>query len=65
MVPDEPVLTATAGFQQITVEWPAVDGAERYELWAWDGAWTALHVGAFAPLAATTHVHTGLSTGRT
>ena len=37
MVPDEPVLTATAGFQQITVSWPAVDGAERYELWAWDG----------------------------
>ena len=65
MVPDEPVLTATAGFQQITVSWPAVDGAERYELWAWDGAWTALHVGAFAPLTATTHVHTGLSTGRT
>ena len=65
MVPDEPVLTPTAGFQQITVSWPAVTGAERYELWAWDGAWTALHVGAFDPLAATTHVHTGLSTGRT
>ena len=65
MVPDEPVLTATAGFQQIEVSWPAVTGADRYELWAWDGAWTALHVGAFAPLTATTHVHTGLSTGRT
>ena len=40
-------------------------GADRYELWAWDGAWTALHVGAFAPLTDTSHVHTGLSTGRT
>ena len=65
MVPDEPVLTATAGYQQITVEWPRWTGAERYELWAWDGAWTALHVGAFAPLTATSHVHTGLTTGRT
>ena len=62
MVPDEPVLTATAGYQQITVSWPAVTGAERYELWAWDGAWKALHVGPFAPLTATTHVHTGLTT---
>ena len=25
MVPDAPVLTATAGFQQIEVSWPAVD----------------------------------------
>ena len=54
MVPDEPVLTATAGFQQIEVSWPAVDGAERYELWAWDGAWTQLDGGT---LTATSHVH--------
>ena len=46
MVPDEPVLTATAGFQQITVEWPAVTGATRYELWAWAGAWTQLDGGS-------------------
>ena len=50
MVPDEPVLTATAGYQQITVEWPAVDGAERYELWAWDGAWEQLDGGSADPL---------------
>ena len=62
MVPDEPVLTATAGFQQITVSWPAVTGAERYELWAWLGSWSQLDGGT---LTDTSHVHTGLSTGRT
>ena len=63
--PDAPALTATAGFEQITVSWPTVTGAERYELWAWDGAWSALHVGPFDPLTATSHTHTGLTTGRT
>ena len=62
MVPDEPVLTATAGYQQITVSWPAVTGATRYELWAWLGSWSQLDGGT---LTATSHVHTGLSTGRT
>ena len=62
MVPDEPVLTATAGFQQIEVSWPAATGAERYELWAWDSSWSQIDGGA---LTATSHVHTGLTTGRT
>ena len=62
MVPDAPVLTATAGFQQITVSWPAVTGATRYELWAWLGSWSQLDGGT---LTATSHVHDGLSTGRT
>ena len=62
MVPDEPVLTATAGYQQITVSWPAVTGATRYELWAWLGSWSQLDGGT---LTATSHVHDGLSTGRT
>ena len=65
MVPDKPVLSATAGYQQIRVSWLAVTGATRYELWAWDGAWTALHIGASHPLIATFHVHPGLTTGRT
>ena len=62
MVPDEPVLTATAGYQQITVSWPAVDGATRYELWAWLGSWTQVDGGA---LTATSYVHDGLTVGRT
>ena len=62
MVPDAPVLTATAGFQQITVSWPAVTGATRYELWAWLGSWSQLDGGT---LTDTSHVHDGLSTGRT
>ena len=65
MVPNKPVLSATAGYQQIRVSWLAVTGATRYELWAWDGAWTALHIGASHPLIATFHVHPGLTTGRT
>ena len=65
MVPDEPVLTATGGYQQITVSWPAVTGATRYELWAWLGSWTQLDGGAADPLTATSYVHDGLTTGRT
>ena len=65
MVPDEPVLTATAGFQQIEVSWPAATGAERYELWAWDSSWSQLDGGAADPLTATSFVHDGLTTGRT
>ena len=62
MVPDEPVLTATAGFQQITVSWPPVTGATRYELWAWAGSWDQLDGGSAVPLIANSYVHTGLST---
>ncbi len=61
MVPDEPVLTATAGFQQITVSWPSVTGATRYELWAWDGNWDRLDGGSADPLTDNFYVHTGLS----
>ena len=62
MVPDEPVLTATAGYQQIRVSWPAVTGATRYELWAWAGSWEQLDGGSADPLIANFYVHTGLST---
>ena len=63
--PDRPVLTATAGYEQITVSWAEVTGAARYELWAWDGAWEQLDGGAAVPLSATTHTQTGLTAGRT
>ena len=62
MVPDEPVLTATAGYQQIRVSWPPVTGATRYELWAWAGSWEQLDGGSADPLIANFYVHTGLST---
>ena len=64
MAPDAPSLTATAGYLQITVSWPAVTGAARYELWAWDGSWTALHTDA-DPIIGTSYPHTGLTAGRT
>ncbi len=63
--PARPVLTATAGYQQITVSWPAVPGTARYELWAWDNSWTRLDGGATTPLTATSYTHTGLTAGRT
>ena len=65
MVPDEPALTATAGYQQITVSWPPVTGAARYELWAWLGSWTQLDGGAVDPLTDNSYVHDGLTVGRT
>ena len=63
--PARPELTATAGYEQITVSWAEVTGAARYELWAWDGAWTQLDGGAADPLSATTYTQTGLTAGRT
>ena len=63
--PDAPALTTTPGYQQITVEWPPVTGATRYELWAWFGSWTQLDGGAADPLTANSYVHDGLTTGRT
>ena len=63
--PDRPELTATAGYEQITVSWAEVTGAARYELWAWDDAWAQLHGGAADPLLATTYTQTGLTAGRT
>ena len=62
--PDRPMLTATAGYEQITISWDAVDTAARYELWAWDGSWTALHTDA-SPITGITYTHTGLTAGRT
>ena len=62
MTPDKPVLTATAGFQQITVSWPPVTGATRYELWAWAGSWDQLDGGSADPLTDNSYVHTGLTT---
>lgn len=60
--PARPVLTATPGYLQITVSWPAVPGASTYELWAWDNSWTRLDDGT---LSATSHTHSGLTAGRT
>ena len=60
--PARPVLTATPGYLQITVSWPAVPGAATYELWAWDQSWTRLDDGT---LSATSHTHSGLTAGRT
>ncbi len=63
--PDRPELTATAGYEQITVSWAEVTGAARYELWAWDGAWAQLDGGSDVPLTATSYTQTGLTAGRT
>ena len=63
--PARPELTATAGYEQITVSWPPVTGAVRYELYAWDRAWAQLDGGADDPLSATTYTQTGLTAGRT
>jgi len=60
--PARPVLTATPGYLQITVSWPAVAGAATYELWAWDQSWTRLDDGT---LSATSYTHTSLVAGRT
>ena len=60
--PGRPMLTATAGYEQITISWDAVDTAARYELWAWDGSWTALHTDA---ITETTYTHQGLTADRT
>ncbi len=59
-----PVLTVTASGTQITITWPAVTGADSYELWYWvDGTdWVQLGGGA---LTATTYTHTGLTAGTT
>ena len=59
--PGRPVLTATAGYLQITVSWPAVTNAATYELWAWDSSWTRLNI---TP-SETSYTHTGLTAGRT
>ena len=55
-----PVLTATAGYLQNVVTWPAVSGATSYLIFAWDGSWDG-----GTTETGTTHTDTGLTAGRT
>ena len=64
--PDAPALTPAAGYEQITVSWPAVTDAVSYELHAWDGSWTQLaDDNGSTVLTATSYTHTGLTAGTT
>ena len=64
--PDPPVLTPAAGYEQITVSWPAVTDAVSYELHAWDGNWVQLaDANGSTVLTATSYTHTGLTAGST
>ena len=62
--PGRPVLTPSAGYLQIAINWPAVTNAASYELWAWDGNWTQLLDNGSA-ITGTSYTHTGLTAGRT
>ena len=59
-----PVLTATAGANQIAINWEAVTGAAAYELWAWEETedWVQLDDGS---LTATSYAHSELTAGIT
>ena len=60
-----PALTANPiGANTIELGWEAVDGAARYELWAWDrvNLWYRLGGGS---LTGTAYTHGGLTTGTT
>ena len=59
-----PVLTATAGANQITVSWQAIAGAASYELWGrtGEGAWIQVDGGALTG-SATSFTHTQLTAG--
>ncbi len=61
-----PVLSATAGPNQITVSWPAVTGASTYEIWARtaDSAWAQVDGGALTG-ASTSFTHDQLTAGAT
>ena len=61
-VPVAPVLTAQrSGANTINLSWDAVDGAERYELYAHDGSsWSQLDGGETDPLTATSFPHENL-----
>ena len=64
--PDPPALTPAAGYEQITVLWPAVTSAVSYELHAWDGSWVQLaDANGSTVLTATSYTHTGLTADRT
>ena len=59
-----PVLIATAGPGQISLDWQLVTGADSYELWAWESAagWQQLDDGSLTNLSFT---HSGLTAGTT
>lgn len=59
-----PVLSATAGVNQITVSWPAVTGASSYEIWArtGDGDWAQVDGGSLSG-ASTSFTHDQLTAG--
>ena len=59
-----PVLIATAGPGQISLDWQLVTGADSYELWAWESAagWQQLDDGSLTNLSFT---HSGLTAGAT
>ena len=58
--PDRPSLTATPGYQVITVTWPAVTNADSYVLYAWDQTWSLIDT-----VTGTSYDHTGLTVGQT
>ena len=59
-----PVLSATAGVNQVTVSWPAVAGASTYEIWArtGDGDWSQVDGGSLSG-ASTSFTHDQLTAG--
>ena len=59
-----PVLNATAGPGQISLNWQPVTGADSYELWAWEGAtgWQGLDDGSLTDASFT---HSGLTSAST
>lgn len=61
-----PVLSATAGPNQVTVSWPAVTGAAAYEIWARtaDSAWAQVDGGALTGTS-TSFTHSQLTAGAT
>ena len=59
-----PSLTAEADNGTVELNWTAVTGAERYELWVWTSADGWLQIGG-DNLTDTTYSHSGLTTGTT
>ena len=61
---DPPVLSATAGVNQITVSWPAITGASTYEIWARtaDSDWSQVDGGSLSG-ASTSFTHDQLTAG--
>ena len=60
----KPVLSAVAAAGAVELSWPAVTGAVRYELWAWDSVtgWQRLDDGSLTSAA---YTHGGLAAGTT